>query len=87
MFWISRVIDTAASQLTKTAVTVTSIFIIALGYELWYYVLGYADVLEYKANTPEQKIGKTNLLSLHICVLSPREAFPKDSDIGDICSG
>ena len=73
--YIARVIDTAASQLTKTAITVTAIFIVALGYELWYYVLGYADVLEYKANTPEQKIGKTNLLSLRICVLSPKELF------------
>ncbi len=53
-----RVIDTAASQLTKTAITVTAIFIVALGYDLWYYVLGYSGVTEYKMNTPLQKIGK-----------------------------
>ena len=32
------VIDTATSQLTKTAITVTAIFIVALGYDLWYYL-------------------------------------------------
>ena len=54
-----RVIDTAAKQLTKTAITVTAIFIVALGYDLWYYVLAYAGVTEYKMNTPIQKIGKS----------------------------
>ena len=55
-----RVIDTAASQLTKTAITVTAIFIVALGYDLWYYLLGYSGVIVYKMNTPLQKIGKRN---------------------------
>ena len=55
---IYRVIDTAAKQLTKTAITVTAIFIVALGYDLWYYVLGYSGVIEYKMNTPLQKLGK-----------------------------
>ena len=53
-----RVIDTAASQLTKTAITVTVIFIVALGYDCWYYILGYSGVTEYKLNTPIQTIGK-----------------------------
>ena len=52
-----RVIDTAASQLTKTAVTVTVIFIIALGYDSWNYLLGYSGATEYKLNTPIQTIG------------------------------
>ncbi len=52
-----RVIDKAASQLTKTAITVTAIFIVALGYDLWYYLLGYAGATDYKMNTPLQKIG------------------------------
>ena len=52
-----RVIDTAARQLTKTAITVTAIFIVSLGFDLWYYVLGYSGVTEYKMNTPMQKIG------------------------------
>ena len=54
-----RVIDKAARQLTKTAITVTAIFIITLGYELWYFMLGQTGALEYKVNTPVQKIGKT----------------------------
>ena len=52
-----RVIDTAARQLTKTAITVTTIFIVSLRFDLWYYVLGYSGVTEYKMNTPMQKIG------------------------------
>ncbi len=52
------VIDSAASQLTKTAVTVTGIFIVSLGYDLWYYLLGYAGATEYRMNTPIQKIGR-----------------------------
>ena len=55
LFPIYRVIDTAAKQLTKTAITVTAIFIVALGYDLWYYVLGYSGVIDYKMNTPLQK--------------------------------
>ena len=39
----------------------TGIFIVALGYDLWYYVLGYAGIIEYKMNTPIQKIGKEAL--------------------------
>ena len=50
-------INTAASQLTKTAITVTAIFVVALGYDLWYYILAYSDLTEYKINTPLQKIG------------------------------
>ena len=50
-------IDTAASQLTKTAITVTAIFILAIGYDLWYYILGYSRVTDYIVNYPLQKIG------------------------------
>ena len=65
----SRVIDTAASQLTKTAITVTAIFIVALGYDSWYYLFGYSGVIEYTFNTPVQIIGQcccktVNLLCL-----------------------
>ena len=54
---ISRVIDSAASQLTKTAITVTAIFIVALGYDLWHYLLGHLGVTEYIYNSPKQKYG------------------------------
>ncbi len=63
-------IDTAASQLTKTAITVTAIFIVALGYDLWYYVLGYSGVTEYKMNTPIQKIGERK--NLDLCSVTKR---------------
>ena len=53
-----RVIDTAASQLTKTAITVTAIFIVALGYDGWYYFLGYSGATEYKLNSPVQILGE-----------------------------
>ena len=58
VFFVNRVIDTAASQLTKTAITVTAIFIVALGYDLWYYILGHLGVTEYIYNSPKQKYGK-----------------------------
>ena len=58
-----RVIYTAARQLAKTAITVTAIFIVSLRFDLWYYVLGYSGVTEYKMNTPMQKIG-----TLFICL-------------------
>ena len=53
-----RVIDTAAKQLTKTAITVTAIFIVALGYELWRYLLGHLGVTEYINFSVKQKVGK-----------------------------
>ena len=56
--FVYRVIDTAASQLTKTAITVTAIFIVALGYDLWHYLLGHLGVHEYIFNSPRQKYGK-----------------------------
>ena len=52
-------IDTAASQLTKTAITVTAIFIVALGYDLWHYLLGHLGLYEYIYNSPRQKYGKS----------------------------
>ena len=54
-----RVIDTAASQLTKTAITVTAIFIVAIGYDSWYFMLGYAGAIQYIYNTPIQIIGQS----------------------------
>ena len=53
----SRVIDKATAQLTKTAIVVTIIFVISLGFDLNYYVLGYIGFTEYKLGHPIQKIG------------------------------
>ena len=52
----SRVIDQATKQLTKTAIVVTIIFIISLGFDLNYYVLGYIGLTEYKMGDPLQKV-------------------------------
>lgn len=53
----SQVIDMATKELTKTAFVVTVIFVIALGYDCWYYLLGNLGVITYVLNSPEQKIG------------------------------
>ena len=50
----STIINKATRELTKTAIIVTIIFIISLGYDLWYYILGYSGVIEYKLNSPLQ---------------------------------
>ena len=67
-----RVIDTAASQLTKTAITVTAIFIVALGYGSWYYLVGYSGATEYKFNTPLQIIGQCHQFSLYFVLVQWR---------------
>ena len=53
----SKVVDQASAALTKTAVTVTTIFIVTIGYDLHYYLLGYTGVTTYELNTPIQKVG------------------------------
>ena len=50
----SRTITKATKELTKTAIIVTMIFIFSLGYDLWYYILGYSGVIQYKLNSPLQ---------------------------------
>ena len=55
-FESTRVIDSATTQLTKTAITVTSIFIICLGYECWNYTLGELGVVTYQLGSPVQKV-------------------------------
>ncbi len=53
-FRSNRVIDEAANKLTKTALIVTVMFIICLGFDLWYYVLAYNGVVPYILNSPVQ---------------------------------
>ena len=50
----SPVICKATMQLTKTVAIVTIVFIISLGYDLWYYILAYSGVFEYQLNSPLQ---------------------------------
>ena len=53
----SKVIDKATSELTKTAIVVTVIFIITFCYDSLFYFLGYLDLVLYVKNTPIQKVG------------------------------
>ena len=53
-FASSSVINAAARQLTKTAIMVTLIFIISLGFDMWYYILAYTGVTKYILNSPIQ---------------------------------
>ena len=56
VFESSRVIDSAATQLTKTAIVVTCIFMVCLGYEMFYYTLGTLQVFKFVLNSPLQKV-------------------------------
>ena len=56
-FGTTRAVDNASKQLTKTAIVVTFVFIVSLGYDIWYYLLGKFELVVYKNNTPLQKIG------------------------------
>ncbi|KAI0220081.1 hypothetical protein LSAT2_028395, partial [Lamellibrachia satsuma] len=51
----SNVIDAAQSTVTKTAITLTGIFLFAIGFDAWAYVLGYTGVVEYEFGSAKQK--------------------------------
>ncbi len=53
----SRVLDRASADLTKTAIVVSIIFAISIGYDLHYYLLGHTGVVTYELNTLIQKVG------------------------------
>ena len=53
----NKTIDNASSEITKTALTVSLIFVICLAFDSIYYILGYTGVTTYELNTPIQKIG------------------------------
>ena len=46
----------ASREFVKTAITVTVIFVIAMGFEGFYYVLGNTNVTTYVFNSPTQKV-------------------------------
>jgi len=52
----SCIVDRASTELTKTAIAVTIIFIISIGYDLNYYLLGYTGVTVYELGTPIQVV-------------------------------
>ncbi len=53
-FKATRVIQRATTELTKTAIIVTVMFMICLGFDLWYYLLAYNGVIAYILNSPLQ---------------------------------
>ena len=53
----SKVTDSAQAIVTKTAITLTVIFIFAIGFDAWAYVLGYTGVVEYEFGSAKQKVG------------------------------
>ncbi|VEL07498.1 unnamed protein product [Protopolystoma xenopodis] len=56
----------AATELTKSAVVITVIFVITFSYDSIYYLLGSLDVISYSFNTFEQTIG-VFLVGLNSC--------------------
>ena len=65
----SNIIDAANSLMTKTGVVVTAIFVLTIGYDVIYYMLGKIGVVVYRTNSPLQKIGL--LLSAFNSVANP----------------
>ena len=53
----SFLINSAAKHMTKTAMTVTVIFILSMSWDFWYYLLGRAGLVSYVKNTLLQMIG------------------------------
>ena len=53
----SNLVDRAGAQVTKSAITVTIIFIVSIGYDTHYYVLGHTGAVAYELNSPFQKVG------------------------------
>ena len=65
----SKAIDAAQSTVTKTAITLTVIFVFAFGYEAWAFLLGSTGVVEYKYGSAKQMFGV--FLSLFNSVVNP----------------
>ena len=58
LFTYCSVIDQATQALTQTAITVTAIFFVTFGFPSWYYLLANVGTIEYKLNSPAQKMGQ-----------------------------
>ena len=52
----SAVVEAAQAAITKTAVTLTTICLFAIGFDAWYYVLGNAGVVELKAGSDIDRV-------------------------------
>ena len=60
----SAVIDAAQAAITKTAVTLTAIFLFAIGFSAWHYVLGNTGIVEFEAG------GETDMVALFLTVVN-----------------
>ncbi|KAI0220079.1 hypothetical protein LSAT2_028393, partial [Lamellibrachia satsuma] len=65
----SKAIDSAQSTITKTAFTLTVIFVFAIGFDAWAYLLGYTGVVEYEIGSTKQEVGM--FFSLFNSVVNP----------------
>ena len=52
----SAVIDSASNSMTKAAIALTLTFIVSIGFDAWYFMLGSTGVVAYVFNSPVQKI-------------------------------
>uniref|UniRef100_A0A1I8FSX6 G_PROTEIN_RECEP_F1_2 domain-containing protein n=1 Tax=Macrostomum lignano TaxID=282301 RepID=A0A1I8FSX6_9PLAT len=62
----SRFRQRAATELTKSAVIITVIFIVCFSYDCIYYLLGHLDLVEYIYSSPTQLIGVA-LVTINSC--------------------
>ena len=53
----SKALKTVQAAVTKTALVVTAVFMVTIGFDAWSYTLGYTGVTSYEFGTPVQKIG------------------------------
>ena len=53
----SRIIEVASDSMTKAAIALTLIFFFSLGFDSWYYTLGYTGVVFYDMESPIQQTG------------------------------
>ena len=53
----SKDLKTVQAALTKSALVVTAVFMVTIGFDAWSYILGYTGVTNYEFGTPVQKIG------------------------------
>ena len=52
-----RILKLADQNLTRTGMAVAIVFIISLSWGCWYYILGKAEVVPFKINSPVQIVG------------------------------
>ena len=67
----SKALKTVQAAITKTAIVVTAVFMVTIGFDAWSYTLGYTGVTSYEFGTPVQKIGVFFAVCNSFITLSP----------------